>query len=142
MRKIEELTKDDCRKFLMETFENKNIEFSRLIFRPDFTADESCGIEYNVKNGISSINEQKYVVSFSNPEFLMWLYKNGIDITMPLEQLKYDFAEIDEANSVLFEFAMGVSKIVTSHSTSAENDEDVEKLNEIKSLQKELINKL
>jgi len=139
MKKIEELTKEDCQKFLLEVFGDKNILFNRLILKADLSVEESCGIEYNVKNELSPDTNQKFIISFSNPDFLSWLYKNDFDLTDPLYQLKFDFAEVDEANSALFEFAMGVNKIMM-HSSIDEND--AERLNEIKSLQKELIYKL
>lgn len=136
MKKINELTKDECQDFLNETFDDDSIDFNRLIFDPDFTDDESCGIEYSV-----SPENKKYIVSFSNPDLITWLYKHDYDLFWPLQQLSVDYTEIDETNSILFEYAMNVNKIVNTYTLPESNDE-LEKLNEIKHLQKDLIGKL
>jgi len=152
MKKIEELTKEECQEFLVEMFDNPLIEFSRIIMDPDFSKDESYGIEYFITNELKPENKQKYIVSFSNPFLLKWFYKHDIDLTMPLETLKYDYTDMDETNSVLFEFAMGVNRVINEYAAGGIiKDRAVlqemgpvfaEELNEIKGLQIELINKL
>ena len=128
MKRIEDLTKEDYQTFLDKMFEN-SVEFNRLILTEE---DNERGIEYKVKKGL-----HKGIVSFGDPELVEWLYKKEIDITMPLELLKLNYMEIDETNSTLFQFVMGVTRIM-----NIDNLWDEEKYSEIGDLQKELISKL
>jgi hypothetical protein len=146
MKTIEELTKDECQEFLTENFEG-SVEFSKLIFDPNFADDESYGIEYTIVP-----ENKKYIVSFSNPDLLIWLYKHDFDMIRPLRQLAVDYTEIDETNSVLFEYAMNINRVMNDYSNAnVVNERAVlqelgplfaEEINKIKELQKELISKL
>jgi len=130
---------------------DESADFIRLILEPDFSKDETIGIEYSIKNDLAPSLTKRYIISFSNPDLLIWLYNNDFDLTEPLNQLRYDYTEIDETNSVLFEYAMNTNRIISSYSV-LENDESVgpmdsylmksRGLDQIKGLQKELINKL
>jgi hypothetical protein len=153
MKSIEDLTREDWQDALRVLFDNNSIEYSRTILKPDYNIDESCGIEYSVNNELMPLHKQKCMISFSNPELLAWLYENDVDLTLPLQQLKFDFIDLDETNSILFEFVMGVNKIINDFSECHLKPEETvilhemgpvlaEELNKIKELQKELINKL
>lgn len=85
-----------------------------------------------------------------NPDFILWLYKNNIDITLPLKYLVSDYFEIDEMNSILFEFVMEINRIIKLRAQNINiliekySDDDMLKniLEEIIIKQKELINKI
>ena len=150
MKKIEELNKIDWQDFLDRMFDN-TVEYSRTILSPNYGKDESCGIEYLHKSELISTIHQKNIISFSNPELISWLYEHEVDLTLPLKQLKYDFIDLDETNSVLFEFVMGVNKVMKDIPVSDSNNKPfleemgpvyADELNLIRKLQRELISKL
>jgi len=79
------------------------------------------------------------------------MYKNEVDISTPLNDLKYEFNNITETNSVLFEYAIEINKIVNDYNFCGKIDIDkivlqemgpilAEELNKIKNLQAELVN--
>jgi hypothetical protein len=133
MKKIEELTKDECQIFLNEIFDD-GVEFSDI---------NESGIEYTVKGN-------KRLLTFSNPELLILLYENDIDLTKPLEQLRCDYMEMDETNSTLFEYVMEVNGVINNVDPVFESiamkevaDEwRSDEFRKIRKLQKDLISKL
>jgi hypothetical protein len=143
MKKFNELTPEDCQSFLDELFEDDQITFKRVIDEP--TMDETPGIEYTT-------HEQSDTISISNPELLTWMYQNNVDLTQPLENLKYEYTEMDETNSILFEYAMEINKIIKEYSNILDMNNTAllqemgptyaKDLDAIMRLQKELINKL
>lgn len=142
MKRIEELTLDECQTFLDQMFDN-SVEFNRIIFENDCI--DGCGLEYKVKS-----HDQLGFVSFSNPDFISWLYDNDIDISFSLKQLKFDYNELDETNSILFEYAMKINGVVEKYKPDFFNqDHNIGEymiksaaLDEIKLIQKDLISKL
>ena len=150
MKKIEELNNVDWQDFLTRMFDN-TVEYSRTILSPNYSKDESMGIEYFHENELASTIHQKNIISFSNPELISWLYENEVDLTLPLKQLKYDFIDLDETNSVLFEFVMGINKVMKEIPVPDTNNTPLlqemgpvyaNELNSIRKLQRELIGKL
>jgi len=145
MKKIEELTPEECQSFLDELFEDVDTKFENIIINPK--PGESMGIEYS----IDSMDMNKCYISISNPDLLIWLYNNNVDISVPLEQLKYEYNEMDETNSVLFEYAMEIGRIIQKENAEWKKiDEKTmykskftkEKYEAITKIQKDLINKI
>jgi hypothetical protein len=101
MKNFNELTPEDCQSFLYELFEDEQVLFKRIIEEKT----EDPGIEYETHDSMDTI-------SVSNPDLLCWMYKNNVDLTMPLNNLKYEYNEMDEMNSVLFEYVMEINKIL------------------------------
>jgi hypothetical protein len=112
MKKFEELTPEECQSFLNELFDETDTEFKQLITQPE----ENMGIEYSVKS--EDFDGGHCHVSITNPELLTWMYQHEVDMIMPLTRLKYDYIEMDETNSVLFEYAMEVGKIINEYTSS------------------------
>lgn len=133
MKTFEELTPDECQTFLNEMFEDVETKFEKLILEPNDMA-----IEYSVK----SINMDKCYLSFSNPDFLLWMYKHDFDITSPLKYLKYEYNEMDETNSILFEYAMEVGRIIQNSHKEFDYEQTDHTLIEIEKLQKDLVKKI
>lgn len=154
MKRLDELTKDECQEFLDEIFEDEKVKYNKMIFDSTEGDIDCCGIEYQYEN------ESKSIISFSNPELIKCLYKHDVDLTIPLKQLQVDFIDMDETNSILFEYVMGVNRILTNTPKSMElttlvegllyekldqeviNDIEAERTREIRKLQKDLISKL
>lgn len=132
MRKIEELKKDDCQIFLDKIFDS-NVKFNKLNL--ECQSIDECGIEYvfNDKNGL---------VPFSDPDLITWLYNNNFDISIPLFQLKVLYAEMNEINSTLFEYAMNVSDISKVKFDGNDILGYIREIEKINNLRKELINKI
>jgi hypothetical protein len=93
--------------------------------------DDTVVTQVTVDNNDLMLNEIKYVyqkdgenvtdsVSFSNPDLISLLYENDIDITMPLNQLKYDYAEMEKTNTTLFEFAMEINRVIKINKSNNE----------------------
>ena len=145
MKKINELTKEDCQDFLnlyinlKEKDEKVNYIKDTKIEIKDFIINEESrsGI---IKYSLNDAHE--YTMPICNPYFIEWLYKNDIDITIPLNQLKCDYDELDETNSILFEYAMDVNKILKDAQQANKDLIDIDQINKMKKLQKEMINKL
>lgn len=147
MKKIEELTSEECQIFLNEMFEDINAKFERIILDP---LNEKTGIEYSVE----SMDMGKCYIPISNPDLLIWLYKQDVDITEPLNYLKYDYNEMDETNSILFEYAMEIGKEIQKERehlylikgiqelSGGINDEYHYPYYKIEKLQKDLIKKI
>lgn len=143
MKKFNELTSEDCQNFLDELFEDEHVIFKRVV------EEDSPGIEYDA-------HEYTDNISISNPELLCWMYKNKVDLTIPLNNLKYEYNEMNETNSVLFEYAMDIKKILNEYSdvfnTKRESKNEffdqemgptyAKEIEMIIKLQKELITKL
>lgn len=165
MKNLGELTNDECQDYLRNTF-GDDAKFIRLI--SDSKDIDANGIEYELSDKYK-FNESKRVLYFSNPDVISWLYKNDVDISLPLKQLKSEFIDLDETNSILFEYAMEVNKILTKEKKIDERTEDTlsfapyipgspvidpmdilmsrndkyqEIYNELKKTQKEMINKI
>lgn len=141
MKKLNELTKEDCQSFLDELFEDSNAEFKDLIL-PE-SNEMISGIEYSIKS--EDFDGGDRYVSISNPELLTWMYEHDVDISTPLTQLKYEYNEMDETNSILFEYAMEIGKILNEPQAPEarySGSEEKEKIKKIKDLQKSLINKI
>ncbi len=141
MKRIEDLTREDCQEFLNEMFDN-SVEYTKTIYEADEI--ESCGIEYNAKDDVTPCHNEKCLVSFSNPELISWLYKHDVDLTTPLQQLKYDYIEMDETNSILFEYAMNINKVLNENIPDDlyQGQGNKKKIERIKETQKDLISKL
>jgi hypothetical protein len=155
MKQLEDLTKDECQKFLDNLFEEENVEYIRMVFESENKNIDCCGIEYNIKNELDSKWQHTRIVSFSNPELIIWLYKHNVDITIPLKHMMFDFIDMDETNSILFEYVMSVNKIINEYLSIKPVDSVNETaflqemgpifvtgINKIKRLQKDLIKKL
>jgi len=150
MKKIEELTNDECQSFLNELFEDVDIKFEKIITEPN--QDDTMGIEYSIE----SMDMKNCYISVSDPDLLIWLYNNDVDISVPLEQLKYEYNEMNETNSILFEYAMEIGRIIQKDAEEPKNlnwqethdklmtlgNPIKEKYDEIKKIQKDLINKI
>jgi hypothetical protein len=140
MKQIKDLTKDDCQMFLNEMFDN-SVEFVEIIF--DGVCIDECGIKYKVKSTINDEESYVGIVPFSNPDIIIWLYKNDIDINVPLKLLKIDFIEMDETNATLFQYAMSVNNILNEHPNDLIFPTiDANQLDKIRKIQKELISKI
>lgn len=148
MKSLTELTKEEYQSFLNDIFDG-SVEYNGLKLESN-----NDGIEYLFKS-----DESVRLISFSNPELISWLYKKDVDITIPLKQLKYDYVEMDESNSILFEYAMDVNRLINDKyyegmQKHADGIKDAtiattmklallnEKFSEIKDLQRELISKM
>lgn len=123
MKKFEEITLEDYQSFLKNKF-NDNFVY--------------INSSNSIKNEITyKINDKIGTLSFSDPDFILWLYEKEYDITSPLKNLILDYIEIDEFNSVLFEYAMEVNRLINKT-----NNSDNFKIKEMKKIQKELAYKI
>ena len=138
MKRLNELTIDECQIFLNEIFEDDNVKFNKMIFETNKEGDIGCGIEYQYEN------EHKNVIPFSNPDLITCFYKHDVDLTIPLKQLRVDFIDMDEKNSILFEYAMDINKVLRQHGPINKTFREAfySGMDKIEKLQKELIDKL
>lgn len=95
MKKLEELTNEVCQKFL--DLSNSGKKFLKL------------ELNENEKGIMYQMDEKIDLIPFYNFDLINWLYENEYDITLPLKELEYEYVELDETNSILFEYAMGVN---------------------------------
>lgn len=137
MKKIEELTAEDCQSFLNELFEDVDTKFEKFTTLP--SESNEMGIDYSIK----SMDMNKCHISISNPDLLIWLYHNEIDMTIPLKQLKYEYNDMDETNSILFEYAIEIGRIIQKEHYSTDKRENLNMIMEsIEKIQKDLVNKI
>lgn len=140
MKNLKELSNEDYQSFLDTMFDS--VEYTGLIFETEDINIDSCGLEYVKKDDSSKL---KRILSFSNPELIIWLYENDADLSIPLRQLKYDYVEMDEINSILFEYAMNINRVLNKNLVVNEvyqGQEEKHKIEAIKNIQKELISKI
>ena len=137
MKNLNELTNEEYQSFLDGIFDG--VEYTGLVFETDSVNIDCCGVEYKMKDKI------KRILSFSNPELIIWLYSKEVDLSIPLRQLRYDYVELDETNSILFEYAMDINRVLTKDLVSDarfSGSEEIEKIKAIKTIQKELVSKI
>jgi len=132
MKKIEELKSEEWQMFLDMIV--KDSSFTQTIMND--VAWEYNGVEYTYEQENEKISD---FIPFYDPELLLKLYENKIDITVPLEQLKIFYKNIDNTNSLLFEYAMEVNRIINIYEKSNEHQEKIDEIAEIKKLNKIII---
>lgn len=139
MININELNEKDFQSALKDLM-GVNTKFIDILYNDE---KNIIGIKYQNKEKINHL-------MIDNPDFILWLYKNNIDITSHLKYLVSDYFEIDEMNSILFEFVMEINRIIKLRAQNINiliekySDDDMLKniLEEIIIKQKELINKI
>jgi len=132
MKKIEELKSEEWQMFLDMIV--KDSSFTQTIMND--VAWEYNGVEYTYEQENEKISD---FIPFYDPELLLKLYENKIDITVPLEQLKIFYKNVDNTNSLLFEYAMEVNRIINIYEKSNEHQEKIDEIAEIKKLNKIII---
>lgn len=124
MRKLEEVKNEEWQTFLDTIVEGST--FTQTIVNDTFA--DMNGIEFIYEYEGESVSD---ILPLCEPRLIMKLYESDIDITLPLKQLNVIYTEMDKTNAVLFEYAMGVNRILEMY----ENSEDIQlKLNEIEKL--------
>ena len=92
-KNIKELTEDEAKQILEFTYpKNKDNLFRKLSFEPKITDDGKQQVTFDMRSiiGIEYYNGQDYcVLHFDNTKVVLWLYKNGYDITELLESNSY-----------------------------------------------------
>lgn len=107
-KNIKELTEDEVKQILEFVYPNdKNNRFRKLSFEPKITEDGKQQVTLRMRSiiGIEYHNGQdNCILHFDNTKVVLWLYKNGYDITELLEANAYlSEMEIDFEN-----FAFGI----------------------------------
>lgn len=110
MKKIEELTEVEAREILEFVFPKKESYekyFTGLSLKPVITEDGSQQVTFGLRPiiGIKYHNGQdNCILHFDNTKVVLWLYKNGYDITELLEMNSH-FSEM-ESDFENFSFAI------------------------------------
>lgn len=121
MRKLEEIKSEEWQIFLDSVV--KDATFTQITIN-DMIVDIN-GIDYTINYEGENVND---FIPLCDPELIIKLYKSNVDITMPLNQLKTIYNEMDNTNAVLFEYAMEVSRALDMY----KNSDDIQlKLKEI-----------
>lgn len=109
--------------------------------------DDIIGIKYIHLN--KSDIEPRYL-SIGDPDLISWLYEKDVNIKESLQKLRAEYYQIDELNSILFEYVMEINRIIKMRGENIinlidkyQNDETLSFIfKEILNQQKELIKKL
>jgi hypothetical protein len=128
MRKLEEIKSEEWQIFLDSVV--KDATFTQITIN-DMIVDIN-GIDYTINYEGENVND---FIPLCDPELIIKLYKSNVDITMPLNQLKTIYNEMDNTNAVLFEYAMEVSRALDMY----KNSDDIQlKLKEIEKIKDKL----
>ena len=99
MKKIEELTEVEAEEILKFVYPDEKYNwFKKLSFEPVIEADGSQRVTFGMRSiiGIEYHNGQdNCILHFDNTKVVLWLYKNGYDITDFLEANSY-LSEMEE----------------------------------------------
>jgi hypothetical protein len=91
-KNIKELTEDEAKQILEFVYPNKDNLFRELSFEPKITEDGRQQVTLGMRSiiGIEYHNGQDgCIIHFDNTKVVLWLYKNGYDITQLLETNSY-----------------------------------------------------
>jgi hypothetical protein len=110
-KNIKELTEDEAKKILDFVYLNdKDNWFKKLSFEPEITEEGREQVTFGMRliTGIEYHNGQdNCILHFDNTKVVLWLYKNGYDITDLLEDNSYmSEMEIDFEN-----FSFGIDSL-------------------------------
>lgn len=140
MKNIKELTENEAKQILEFVFpNNKYIYFKHISFEPKMT-DKGQQVTFNMMPiiGIEYHNGQdNCILHFENTKVVLWLYKNGFDITEFLETNSY-FTEME---SNFDTFAMSISWMAKGKNGFKKENEHLWTLEYVQSKCKELLNK-
>jgi hypothetical protein len=118
MKQLEEIKIDQWQTFINQITQDDTVVTQVLTSEDDLMLNK---IIYVYQRDGENITDS---VSFSNPDLISVLYKNNIDITMPLNQLKYDYIEMEKTNTTLFEFVMEINRIIKMNKNNMENKDN------------------
>jgi hypothetical protein len=140
MKNIRELTEDEAKELLNFVYpNNKYISFLCISFEPKMT-DKGQQVTFNMMPiiGIEYHNGQdRCILHFEDTKVVLWLYKNGYDITELLETNSY-FSEMESNFDTL---AMSLSFLVKGKNGLKKEVEHLFTLEYVQSKCKELLDK-
>lgn len=123
MKRINEITTNDCQKILVELFGKSKAHFEDLI---ELNGNVK-GIRYTLPNKIyTPENKQTFSLIFNDPEVLPKLYHMEYDISEPLNEMRHEYLEMDELNNIFFEHITSIEEILNDKKIT--NDEKIEEL--------------
>ena len=133
MKKIKDLTPEECQGLLDKLFKDVKATFKRIV---EF--DTYPGMEYVIEiKEKKLLNEQTNTIYFDDPDLITLLYENNIDIKEPLDKFKFEFLQLDELNSTFFEHIISTVKILDD-----DKENDSWKVEKMKQLRKKLAGEL
>jgi hypothetical protein len=97
MKDIKELTEEEAKQILDFVYPEDNYWFQKVSFEPKILENGSQQVTFDMRPiiGIEFHNGQdNCILYFDNSKVVLWLYKNGYDITNLLENNSY-FSEME-----------------------------------------------